>query len=40
MHFDKQHLKLHAYMSDLFSLTGSRGLYKNKESVIQEAILV
>ena len=25
-------------MSDLFSLTGSRGLYKIKESVIQEAI--
>jgi len=26
MHFDKQHLKLHAYMSDIFSLTGARGL--------------
>ena len=40
MHFDKQHLKLHAYMSDVFSLTGSRGLYKNKQSLIENAILV
>jgi hypothetical protein len=40
MHFDKQHLKLHAYMSDIFSLTGARGLYKNKQSLIENAILV
>lgn len=40
MHFDKQHLKLHAYMSDIFSLTGTRGLYKNKQSLIENAILV
>jgi hypothetical protein len=40
MHFDKQHLKLHAYVSDVFSLTGSRGLYKNKQSLIENAILV
>lgn len=39
MHFDKQHLKLHAYMSDVFSLTGSRKLYKNKESLIENAAL-
>ena len=40
MHFDKQHLKLHAYMSDIFSLTGARGLYKNKQSLIENAILI
>jgi len=40
MHFDKQHLKLHAYMSDIFSLTGARGLYKSKQSLIENAILV
>jgi len=28
MDFDKQHVKLHAYMSDVFSLTGKRNLYK------------
>ena len=37
--FDKQHLKLHSYMSDVFSLTGSRGLYK-KQDLIENAILV
>lgn len=28
--YDKQHIKLHSYISDKFSLTGSTGLYSNE----------
>jgi len=38
MLFEKQHLKLHAYITDSFALTGARGLYKTvfkKEASIQ-----
>jgi hypothetical protein len=28
LEYDRQHIKLHSYMSDIFSLTGSRNLFK------------
>jgi len=37
--FDKSHIKLHAYMSDIFSLTGKRNLYK-KDFKIEKGIYV
>lgn len=39
MDFDKSHIKLHAYMSDIFSLTGKRNLYK-KDFKIEKGIYV
>lgn len=34
MYFDKQHLKFHSYVSDRFSLTGSRKLFKKPQLLI------
>ena len=49
MDFDKSHIKLHAYCSDIFNLTGKRNLYRKDFKIekniyfkeeIQEAIFV
>jgi hypothetical protein len=39
-YYEKQHLKLHAYLSDKFTLSGARGLYNEPLDLTEEAQVV